>query len=343
MKKLLNTLFVMTPNSYLHKEGETVVVKNGDEVKLRIPIHALGGIVCFGQISMSPYLMAACAENHTSVSFLTETGRFLASVQGKISGNILLRREQYRKADDLVSCAGISKSVLSGKLANSRMVIRRALRDHPEKVDKEALSRASDRLSAGLDAILKADNVDRMRGIEGESANAYFEVFDYLLVSRKEDFRFNGRNRRPPLDNVNSLLSFVYTLMAHDARSALETVGLDSCAGFLHRDRPGRPGLALDLMEEFRAVIGDRLVLNLINREQVKSKGFTKSESGAVLMDDETRKEVISAYQKRKQDEVYHPFFRENVKIGLLFYTQALLLARHIRGDIDGYPVFFWR
>jgi len=344
MKKYLNTLFVTTQGAYLSKEGETVLVKAENEILLRVPIHAIGGIVCFGQVSCSPFLMGFCAENNVAISFLTEHGRFLASVHGKTSGNVLLRREQYRRADDEDQSAGIAKNILIGKIANCRAVLQRALRDHAEKINGEVMTKASKQLEQSLGRLKeKTMPLDMLRGVEGDSAAAYFNVFDHLIVAQKEDFRFEERNRRPPLDNVNCLLSFLYTLVMHDIRSALETVGLDSCVGFLHRDRPGRPSLALDIMEEFRPFIADRLALSLINREQVQKKGFKKSESGAVLMDDATRKEVLVAYQKRKQEEIMHPYLKESVPVGLLFYIQALLLARHLRGDIDGYPVFFWK
>jgi CRISPR-associated protein Cas1 len=287
--------------------------------------------------------MGFCAENKVAVSFLTEYGRFLASVQGEISGNVLLRREQYRRADDMKCSSEITKSILMGKISNCRTVLQRSLRDHEDKVNAEEIAKASSRLAFSIDQIPKTDNLDILRGIEGEAANTYFGVFDHLIVAQKDDFKFKDRNRRPPLDEVNCLLSFIYTLLMHDVRSALETVGLDSCVGFLHRDRPGRPGLALDIMEEFRPFLADRLTLSLINREQVRKKGFKKSESGAVVMDDDTRKELLVAYQKRKQEEIEHPYLKETVPVGLLPYIQALLLARHLRGDIDGYPVFIWK
>ncbi len=343
MKKYLNTLFITTQGAYLSKERETVVVSVEKEVCLQVPIHTIKGIVCFGQVSMSPFLMGFCAENNVAVSFLTEYGNFLASVHGKVSGNVLLRRDQYRLADDPLYCARISRSILTGKIANSRTVLQRALRDHPEKLDSSIVAGASGRLTYSLDELQKTGSADILRGIEGEAANTYFNVFDNLIIAQKEHFKFEDRNRRPPLDRVNCLLSFLYTLLMHDVRAALESVGLDSCVGFLHRDRPGRPGLALDMMEEFRPFIADRLVLSLINREQVRGKGFSTFESGAVLMDDETRKAVLVAYQKRKQEEIMHPYLKESVQIGLLFYIQALLLARHLRGDIDGYPVFIWK
>lgn len=343
MKKLLNTLFVTTQGAYLSKEGETVVVKTDNEVRLTLPVHTLGGIVCFGQVSCSPYLMGFCAENDVAISFLTEYGSFLAKVQGPVSGNVLLRREQYRRADDLSASADIARAIITGKIANSRTVLQRLLRDHSEKIDIDAISGASQRLSDALRRLQAETVLDSMRGIEGESADAYFAVFDHLITAQKNGFMFKGRNRRPPLDNVNCLLSFIYTLLMHDVRSALESVGLDPAVGFLHRDRPGRYGLALDIMEEFRPYIADRLSLSLINLSQVQNKGFQKKESGAVLMDDDTRKTVLIAYQKRKQEEIEHPYLKEKIAIGLLPYAQALLMARYLRGDIDIYPPFIWK
>lgn len=343
MKKYLNTLFVTTQGAYLSKEGETIIVSVEKKTCLQLPIHTIGSIVCFGQVSMSPFLMGFCAENNVAVSFLTEYGRFLASVNGKTSGNVLLRREQYRRADDEDSSSKIAKDILIGKISNCRTVLQRALRDHGDKIETQKLEGASNSLKYLVMKVQNEPILDKLRGIEGEAAHAYFNVFDQLIVSQKEDFNFAGRNRRPPMDNVNCLLSFLYTLLMHDVRSALESVGLDSCVGFLHRDRPGRPSLALDIMEEFRPFLVDRLALSLINREQVKGKGFLKSKSGAVLMEDSTRKEVLIAYQRRKQEEITHPYLKENIQIGLLFYVQALLLSRYLRNDIDGYPVFIWK
>jgi CRISPR-associated protein Cas1 len=343
MKKHLNTLFVTTQGAYLNKEGETVVVNVEKEVKLQLPIHTIGGIICFGNVMCSPYLLGFCAEKDVAVSFLTENGRFLARVQGPVSGNVLLRREQYRRADNPVATAHIVKSILTGKLANSRSVLKRALRDHPDKIDTEAVRTAADKIGYTLDRLQEELTLDVLRGIEGESARAYFSVFDHLIIAQKQDFYFKERNRRPPLDRVNCLLSFLYTLVLHDVRSALETTGLDPAVGFLHRDRPGRPGLALDMMEEFRPFLADRMALSMINLNQLKPEGFATVESGAVIMDDETRKTLLTTYQKRKQDTIDHPFLNEKVTIGILFYTQALLMARFLRGDIDGYPPFIWR
>ena len=343
MKKHLNTLFVTTQGAYLTKDGETVVVKVEKEIRLRIPIHTIGGIVCFGNVMCSPFLMGFCAERDVAISFLTEYGRFLARVQGPVSGNVLLRREQYRRADDMNASAEMARAVLTGKLANCRTVLGRALRDHSDKLNVDEVREASQRINSSLQRLQSDLPLNVLRGFEGEAAHTYFSVFDHLITSQKEDFIFRERNRRPPLDNVNCLLSFLYTIVLHDVRSALESVGLDPAVGFLHRDRPGRPGLALDMMEEFRPFLADRLTLSLINLNQVQTKGFKKMESGAVLMDDETRKAVLVAYQKRKQDEIMHPFLEEKVPIGLLFHMQALLLARCLRGDLDGYPTFIWK
>ncbi len=343
MKKYLNTLFVRTQGAYLSKEGETVVVSLEKVKKLQIPIHALGGIICFGNVGCSPFLMGFCAENNVAISFLTEYGKFLANVIGKTSGNVLLRRRQYRLADDPECVVKVVRSVLMGKLSNCRVVLRRASRDHPDKIDKKNLEKVSKSLSWSIGRLGEISDQDKLRGIEGEAALNYFGIFDDLITSQKNEFKFRGRNRRPPTDNVNCLLSFLYTLLMHDVRSALESVGLDSCVGFLHKDRPGRPGLALDMMEEFRSFLADRLVLSLINREQVKETGFKKSKAGAVFMDDDTRKTVLVAYQKRKQEEITHPYLKETVNVGLLFHIQAMLLARFLRGDIDGYPVFIWK
>jgi CRISPR-associated protein Cas1 len=343
VKRHLNTLFVTSQGAYLSKEGETVLVKVEKEVRLRVPIHTLGGIVCFGNVLCSPYLLGFCAKNDVSVSFLTEHGRFLARVTGPVSGNVLLRREQYRRADDPQASAEITTAILIGKLANCRAVLQRALRDHADKVDVDALKEVSARISHYLNRLPQESSLDLLRGIEGDTAHMYFSVFNNLITSQKDDFAFKERSRRPPLDNVNCLLSFIYTLVLHDVRSALETVGLDPAVGYLHRDRPGRPSLALDLMEEFRPYLADRLVLSLINLRKVQGKGFTKTDTGAVFMADDTRKQVLVTYQNRKQEEIMHPFLGEKVSIGMLFHIQATLFARYLRGDLDGYPPFIWR
>ncbi len=343
MKRHLNTLFVTTQGAYLSKEGETVSVSVDREKKLQIPVHTLDGIVCFGRVMCSPYLMGFCAEKDVAISFLSEYGRFLARVQGPVSGNVLLRREQYRQADHPERCSEIAYAIVTAKLLNSRSVLRRSIRDHGSRIDSQKVGKAGNHLAALVKEVLPEIGLDSLRGVEGEAAKTYFGVFDHLIINHKEDFAFKGRNRRPPLDKVNCLLSFIYTLLLHDVRSALESVGLDSAVGFLHRDRPGRPGLALDMMEEFRSVIADRLTLSLVNQGSARKSGFKESQTGAVLMGDDMRKKVLVAYQKRKQAEVMHPFLEEKVTIGLLFHTQALLLSRYLRGDLDGYPAFVWR
>jgi CRISPR-associated protein Cas1 len=343
MRRLLNTLYVTTQGSYLSRDGETVQVSVDHETRLRLPIHTLGGIVCFGQVSCSPPLMELCGERGVAVSFLSERGKFYARVQGPAAGNVLLRREQYRRGDDASASARIAQMFVFGKIANARAVLLRSLRDYPESPNAAAVQSAADRLAQCLNDLRQPQPLDAMRGMEGDAARNYFGVFDHLVTAQKGDFFFRERSRRPPLDKLNALLSFAYTLLVHDASAALESVGLDPAVGFLHRDRPGRPGLALDLMEEFRPVLADRLVLSLINRQQVSPNGFRATESGAVVMDDATRKEFLLAYQKRKQEEIRHPFLDEKMEIGLLPHVQALLLARHLRGDLDGYPPFLWR
>jgi CRISP-associated protein Cas1 len=341
MKKLLNTLFVTTQGTYLSRDGETVLVRREQETLLRVPIHTLGGIVCFGQVSVSPPLMGLCGERQVLISFLSEWGRFLARVTGPVAGNVLLRRRQYQVADRPVDACPIARSVVLAKVANCRTVLLRANRDSPER--STDLDEAAVDLGRTLERLERTDvDMDVLRGVEGDAARTYFSVFDRLITARGE-FEFRKRTRRPPLDPVNALLSFVYTLLVHDVTSALETNGLDPCVGYLHTERPGRPSLALDLMEEFRAILADRLVLSLINRRQVRADGFRTLDSGAVEMDEATRKEVLSAWQKRKQEEVQHPFIEEQAPVGLFPHLQALLLARHLRGDLDAYPALIWR
>jgi len=343
MRKLLNVLYVTTPDAYLTKDGENVVVRVEEENRFRIPIHNLEGIICFGYTGASPALMALCAERGVGLSFLTEHGRFLARVSGPVSGNVHLRRHQYRMADDEILSVNMALNFITGKIANCRTVLQRALRDHGSSIDTDSVSISVHTLAGLLDRLGKCSNLDSLRGVEGEAARIYFSSLNHLILDQKADFYINERNRRPPLDNMNALLSFLYTLLTHDVESALETVGLDPAVGFLHRDRPGRPGLALDLMEELRPYLADRLALSLVNRRQITSAGFHQKESGGIIMDDNTRKAVLTAWQKRKQEEIIHPFLEEKVPIGLIPYTQALLLARHLRGDLDDYPPFFWR
>lgn len=343
MKTHLNTLFVTTQGAYLAKEGEAVRVRVEGETRLRVPIHNLGGIVCFGNVGCSPYLLGLCGRRDVAVSFLSEHGRFLARVTGPTSGNVLLRREQYRRADDLQASSRLARSIVAAKIASSRALLARAARERaaadatvasnaaarelsPEASVATPLAAAVASLKSLLFELERQTELDSIRGLEGAAAKVYFEVFEHLILHQKQEFSFPRRSRRPPADAVNALLSFTYTLLRHDVAAALECVGLDPAVGFLHRDRPGRPGLALDLMEEFRAFLADRLVLSLINLKQVKGAGFETGESGGVWMDDGTRKALLVAYQKRKQDTITHPFLGEKTTVGMLFHLQALLL-----------------
>ncbi|MCA9905225.1 MAG: type I-C CRISPR-associated endonuclease Cas1 [Anaerolineae bacterium] len=344
MRRLLNTLYVTIQGAWLARERENILVRVDQETRLRLPIHNLGAIVGFGQVSASAPLMGLCAERGVMICFLSEQGRFLARVEGPVSGNVLLRRQQYRQSDDAQQAARIASTLVAAKIANSRFVIQRTLRDRGGSQEISALRGAVDHLRSLLRQV-RADNLglDIIRGYEGAAARTYFDVFDKLIVNNTKEFRFQGRNRRPPLDPVNAILSFLYTLLRHDIASALEGVGLDPAVGYLHRDRPGRPALALDLMEELRAPLADRMALTLINRAQLKPKDFLVTESGAVKMSDEARKTILVAWQERKRETIRHPFLDETVEIGLIPHLQARLLAGYLRGDLDAYPAFIWR
>jgi len=343
MKRMLNMLYVTTQGTYLARKGDTVLVRVEKKTRLRVPIHTLSHVVCFGQVACSPALMHLCGENDVAISFLSRNGRFLARVQGPISGNVLLRRQQYRLSDDEVFTAKIAQLFIAAKIANSRTVLVRAARESANDKSNTLLTNAAGRLTHVLNDLSAATDLDEARGHEGDAARIYFGVFDHLIVAQKEDFSFTKRSRRPPLDKMNALLSFLYAILANDVRAGIETVGLDPSVGYLHRDRPGRFGLALDLMEELRPYLADRLVLSLVNRKQIQPSGFLQTESGAVNMDDDTRKTVLVTLQKRKQEEIEHPFLGEKVALGMIPHVQAMLLARHIRGELDTYPPFFWR
>lgn len=337
MKKLMNTLYVTTQGIYLHREGETLVAEREQKVVMRLPIHTLQSVVCFGNVLASPFLLGLCAERGVHVSFLTENGRPLALVDGGRSGNVLLRVAQVRAADDLARSSGISRNMVIGKVLNARTVLQRRLRDHGTD---EVCENAVVRLANVVQRLRRADTTDEVRGLEGEAAAYYFGVFNSLLVAQTEDFCIRDRNRRPPRDPMNALLSFLYVLLANDCVGALKSVGLDFQIGFLHALRPGRASLALDLMEEFRAFFADRLALSLVNRGQVRRKDFVFSESGAVMMSATARKTVLVEWQNRKKEQLNHPFLGEKVDVGLLPFVQAQLLARHLRGDLDAYPPF---
>jgi CRISPR-associated protein Cas1 len=335
MKKILNTLYITRQESYLHKERETIVVKQGDEKLAQFPSLSIGSILCFGQVAMSPFLMGYCAEKGIGVAFYTEYGRFLARVQGKQTGNVLLRRAQYRWADDPDKSVSIARLMVAAKVANSRSVLLRELRNHGPN---ENIKKAATQLAANLRRVKHAVSVEEAMGMEGDAAGTYFSVFNELL--KGSDFAFGGRVRRPPMDAVNALLSFVYSLITQECISALYGVGLDPFVGFLHKDRPGRASLALDLLEEFRASWGDRFVLTLINRRQIQLSDFVTEASGAVRLTDDARKKLLTAYQERKQVEILHPYLEEQVPIGLLPHCQAILLARHIRSDTRFYTPY---
>jgi CRISPR-associated protein Cas1 len=335
MKKLLNTIYVTRQESYLHKERETIVIKNGNDKLGQFPALAVGNILCFGQISVSPFLMGYCGEQGIGLTFFTEYGRFLARVQGKQTGNVLLRRTQYRWADDPEKSVSIARVMVSAKIANSRSVLLRELRNHGENA---MLKSAANRLASSLRRARVASSVDQVMGTEGDAASVYFSSFNEML--RGSGFAFGGRVRRPPTDPVNAMLSFAYSLITQECASALQGVGLDPYVGFLHRDRPGRVSLALDVLEEFRSSWADRFVLTLINRRQVQADDFVTEASGAIRLTDDARKRLLVAYQERKQVKVMHSYLQEPVPVGLLPHCQAMLLARHIRGDTEHYPPY---
>ncbi len=343
MKQHLNTLFVTTQGAYLRKQGDTVAVRVEKKDVLRVPMNNLGAVACFGRVSCSPFLLGACAQHGIAFSFLTETGRFLAAVNGFTPGNVLLRREQYRRADDPVLSSDMARWIVIGKLSNYRTTLRRASRDRGIGEPASALNDAANRIDLTIQYLGRPTALDVVRGMEGEASATYFNVFQHQLTAQQQAFAFVARSRRPPADRINALLSFLYSMLANDARSACEATGLDAAVGFLHRDRPGRPGLALDIMEELRPVLADRLAVSLVNRQQVKPDGFVSEPAGGVRMNDATRKTVIAAYQKRKLETLRHPFLDEQVTLGLVIHLQARLLARTIRGDLDAYPAFVWR
>jgi CRISPR-associated protein Cas1 len=343
VKKLLNTVYVTSEGAALKKDGETLVAEIEGAEKARVPLHMLASVVAFGPILVSPALIGACAGRGISMALLDRAGRFQARIEGPVAGNVLLRRAQYRQAE---TGEDIVRGIVLGKIANQRAVLRRAIRDYGEEMAPPAratLEAAAERMALILRRVqLKDDSIDLLRGSEGEAANLYFSAFDPLIRAPDAELRWTGRSRRPPLDPMNALLSFLYTLLTHDCRSACEAVGLDPAVGFLHRDRPGRPSLALDLMEELRAPLADRLALSLVNRRQLRAADFRRMEGGAVLLTDDARKLVLTAWQERKKEERLHPFLQEKAPFGLVPFLQAQMLARHLRGDIDAYPPWFW-
>ena len=343
MRHLLNTLFVLTEDSYLALDGENVLVLREEETLGRFPLHALENILYFGYKGASPALMGACAKGETGLCFFSPNGRFLARVCGETRGNVLLRKKQYAVSENETESCLIARNMIAGKLTNARWVLERATRDHAMRVDVGALKSASAAMAEAARLSQETEQPDTLRGIEGQAASRYFDVFDELILQSKQDFYFRTRSRRPPLDNVNALLSFAYAILSHDCASALEGVGLDPYVGFLHGDRPGRVSLALDLMEELRPCFADRFVLSCVNNRILRSEHFEKSESGAVALTDIGRRAFLTAYQEKKREEITHPFLDEKLPWGLVPHVQALLLARYLRGDLDAYPPFLWK
>lgn len=343
MRKLLNTLFITQPDVYLSLDGDNIVLLKKEERLGRVPLHNLESIVAFGYTGASPALMGYCAEMDISIVFLTMNGRYLARVVGESRGNVILRKKQYRISDNEEYSALIARNFIVGKIFNNKWVIERMTRDHPMRVDVRQFKETSAQLSDLINEVMRSNDLESLRGWEGQAAVAYNKIFNQMILQQKDDFYFNLRTRRPPKDNINTMLSFAYTLLANDVASALETVGLDAYVGFLHRERPGRASLALDVMEELRGVYADKFVLNLINNRVMNNNDFLKKENGAVLMKDEARKKFLAAWQKRKQDKLTHPYLKEKIVWGLVPYAQSLLLARYLRGDLDQYPPFLWK
>lgn len=343
MKRLLNTLYILSEDIYLSLDGENVVANRDRQAVARYPLHTLQNIITFSYSGVSPALMGACAQRQIGLALCTPRGKFLARVCGEGNGNVLLRRAQYRVADDPGPCCQIGRTMIFGKLFNTRWSIERTRRDHGLRLDSEKLSAASQKIYGLLSQVGEATSSEELRGLEGVGASTYFGIFEEMILGDKEIFSFHGRSRRPPLDPVNAMLSFAYGLLAHDCACALESVGLDSYVGFLHRDRPGRTSLALDLMEELRPCMVDRFVLTLINNRQIKRSDFLYMESGAVLMTDGGRKTFLTHWQEKKKETLTHPYLGEKLPWGMIPHLQALLLARYLRGDLDAYPPFLWK
>ena len=337
MRKLLNTLYVTTPDAYLSKDGEDVVVWVQQKEVFRIPALNVESIVMFGYMGASPGLMRLCADRGIALAFLSPGGRFIGRLQGQARGNVLLRKAQYRLADDETFSTAVARICIAGKIHNYRSILRRFERDYGRH---EAVEAAVLEMDNAKRLVMKSSNKAAIRGLEGDAANCYFSVFPHLILNQKADFPFHGRSRRPPRDAVNAMLSLAYTLLTNDVASALEAVGLDAYVGFLHTLRPGRASLALDMVEELRAYLGDRFVLSLINRKQVTAADFLYQGEQGVTLTDNGRKTFLAAWQSRKREETIHPFLQERIPVGLIPHAQAMLMARCVRGDLDAYPVF---
>ena len=337
MRKLLNTLYVTTPDAYLSKDGQNVVVSVKQQEVFRIPSINIEEIVTFGYVGASPGLMKLCCDNGISLTFLSPSGRFIGRVVGPVRGNVLLRKAQYSLSENDEQSVSVARLMIAGKIQNYKNILRRYLRDYGDNQDVENAVKI---LEFNKNLAIKEEDKGRLLGFEGIASNAYFNVFPNLILQQKEHFTFSGRNRRPPKDAVNAMLSFAYSLIANDCAAALETVGLDPYVGLFHSLRPGRISLALDVMEEFRAYLGDRCVLSLINKRQISPKDFLTQGDNGIIMTDNGRKVFLTAWQNRKRETIIHPYLNEKVEIGLLPYVQAMMLARYIRNDIDNYPVF---
>lgn len=343
MRHIQNTLYITLPDVYLAVSGENIIVKQDDSILVRYPFHNIEDIVLFSYLGMSPKLIKKCMDYGIGICYLTPAGRFIARLRGETKGNILLRRKQYRVADNKEESLAISKNIIFAKIYNEKWTVERYIRQYENRVDSGYLRRRSEYMTELLARSSQASDVDELRGIEGLAQVSYFSCFDEMILNQKEDFKFRTRTRRPPLDPVNAMLSYMYTILANDVASALESVGLDAYAGFMHSDRPGRISLALDIVEELRASIADRFVLSLINMNQVKKTDFVYADNGAVLIKDDSKREIIKHWQNRKQKTLIHPFLNEKIEWGLVPFIQAMLLARYLRGDLDGYPPFMWK
>lgn len=343
MRKLLNTLFITTPDIYLSLQGETVVVTHEETQLGRFPLHNFEAICTFGYAGASPKLMHACADKNINLTFLSRSGKFLARVIGESKGNVILRKTQYRLSDSEIESAKIARNFIFAKISNQKWILEQMARDYPLRVDVPNFKQVSSDLTVTMKEILVTEDLERLRGLEGQAATAYFKLFDQMILQQKDIFYFKNRNRRPPTDKVNALLSLAYTLLASDVTAALETVGLDAYVGFLHRDRPGRASLALDVMEELRGVMADRFVLKMINKKIMQTSDFVQKENGAVLLTEDGRRKFIKSWQERKQESLTHPYLNEKINWGLVPHAQAMLLARHIRGDLEEYPPFLWK
>lgn len=343
MRKLLNTLFVTTPDAYLSLDGNNAVLLQDNEVKFRIPVNNLEGVICFNYLGASPKFMQYCTDRNINISFISPHGRYMAGINGKIKGNVLLRKKQYFMSENEEFCLNISKNIIAAKLYNCRYEINRSIRDNRDKIDVSAMEKTSFELLCAIKSIKGCRSMAQLRGLEGDAARQYFSTFNDMIVQQKADFVFSGRSKRPPLDKVNALLSFGYSLLAHDVEAALLSVGLDPYVGFMHTDRPGRISLALDIMEELRAVMVDRFVITLINLKQIKAKDFIQKESEGILMSDEERKIFLTEWHKRKQEDILHDFLGEKIKTGLIPYAQALILSRYLRAELNDYVPYFKR